>query len=89
MFSGRFVRHLERKRENEVDLLVVGDVVLPELAKLIRKEESRRDREINYTVMDKDEFAFRKKRRDPFILGILLGSRVMIIGDEEKLVALK
>ena len=87
MFSGRFARRKERKREDDVDILVVGEVVLPELAALIRKEESKRGKEINYTVMSREEFDFRKKRRDPFLLGILSGSRVMIIGDEEDLVS--
>lgn len=85
MFSGKFVRRLARK-EDEVDVLVVGEVVLPELASLIRIEESKRGKEINYTVMSRDEFDFRRKRRDPFLLGILSGSRVMIIGDEQALV---
>jgi hypothetical protein len=86
MFSGKFVRHLDRK-EDEVDILVVGEIVLPELASLIRVEESKRGKEINYTVMVRDEFDFRKRRRDPFLLGILAGSRVMIIGDEQSLVS--
>ena len=86
MFSGRFVRRKDRKREDSIDVLIVGDVVLPELAALIRKEESKRGKEINYTVMSRDELDFRKKRRDPFLLEILSGSRVMIIGDEEDLV---
>jgi DNA-binding transcriptional ArsR family regulator len=86
MFSGRFARHKEKKKEDEVDILVVGDIILPELATLIRVEESKRSKEINYTVMSREEFEFRKKRRDPFLLGILAGSRVMIIGDEESLV---
>jgi len=86
MFSGRFARGKARKREEDVDILVVGEVVLPELATLIRQEESKRSKEINYTVMSKEEFEFRKKRRDPFLLGILSGSRAMIIGDEEELV---
>lgn len=86
MFAGKFARRKERKKDDEVDILVVGDVVLPELATLIRLEESKRGKEINYTVMSKDEFDFRKKRRDPFLLGILSGSRTMIIGDEEELV---
>jgi hypothetical protein len=85
MLSGRFVRRLPRAG-NQVDLLLVGEVVLPELAKLVREEEVRLEREINYTVMTKDEFEFRKSRRDPFVLGILAGSRVMVIGDEEELV---
>lgn len=86
MFSGRFARHKEGKRDDEVDILVVGEIILPELAVLIRVEESRRGKEINYTVMSREEFEFRKKRRDPFLLGILAGSRVMVIGDEESLV---
>jgi hypothetical protein len=86
MFSGRFVRRLKRKREDDIDILVVGEVVLPELATLVRLEESKRSTEINYTVMSREEFDFRKKRRDPFLLGILASSRVMIIGDEEDLV---
>lgn len=86
MFSGRFARGKPRKKEDDIDILVVGEVVLPELATLIRTEESKRGKEINYTVMSKEEFEFRKKRRDPFLLSILSGSRTMIIGDEEELV---
>src|SRR5690606_22853594 len=40
MFSGRFARRLKRKKEDEVDILVVGDIILPELSVYIRKEES-------------------------------------------------
>lgn len=84
-FAGRFARRLPKHDPEQVDVLVVGEVVLPELALLIRAEEARRGEEINYTVMTEDEFSFRKKRRDPFIVSILSGSRVMISGDEEDL----
>jgi hypothetical protein len=87
MFSGGFARRKDRKKEDDVDILVVGEVVLPELANLIRVEETKRGKEINYTVMSREEFDFRKKRRDPFLLGILAGSRIMILGDEETLVS--
>jgi len=43
--------------------------------------------EINYTAMTEEEFKFRKQRNDPFLVAILSGSRVMIIGDEEGLLA--
>lgn len=86
MFSGRFARRLPKGPE-EVDLLVVGSIVLPELALLVRDEEKRLDTEINYTVMTEEEFEFRKKKRDPFIHEILFGSRVMIIGDEESMLS--
>ncbi|MEJ2441627.1 MAG: hypothetical protein P8Y06_01750 [Patescibacteria group bacterium] len=87
MFSGKFARRKTRKKDEEVDILVVGEVELSELANLIRVEESKRNKEINYTVMSREEFEFRKKRRDPFLLSILSGSRVMVIGDQEDLVA--
>jgi hypothetical protein len=87
MLSGRYLRGLPKKSSTDVDLLVVGNVVLPELSQMVKAEEVRREREINYTVMTEEEFAFRKRRRDPFALSILEGSRSMIIGDEEELVS--
>lgn len=85
MISGKFARNIGRGT-NDVDMLMVGKVVLPEISQLVRSEEVRREREINYTVMSEEEFEFRKRRRDPFILEILRGSRIMIIGDEQELV---
>lgn len=85
MLSGRYARGLPTK-EGLVDLLLVGEIFIPELQKVIHDEELRLGREINYTVMTKEEFDFRKKRRDPFLQGILLDSRIMLIGDELDLV---
>ncbi len=84
MFSGSFVKRL-KKSADKVDFLVVGTVVLPELAALVRNEESRLQIEINYTVMTEDEFEFRKKKHDPFIVEVLSQSRVMLFGDEESM----
>lgn len=86
MFSGRFLRKM-KEHPDEVDFLIVGNVVLPELAQLIREEEKRLTTEINYTVMTEEEFDFRKKKRDPFIISILSGSRVMLMGDEETMLS--
>lgn len=82
MFSGKFARRMKLDPD-EINLLIVGTVVLPELTLLIRAEEKRLGTEINYTVMSEEEFDFRRKRRDPFVLSILSGSRIMLIGDEE------
>ncbi len=86
MFSGRFARRIKNSPD-EVDLLLVGTVVLPELSLLVREEEKKLNSEINYTVMTEEEFAFRKKKRDPFVASILSGSRVMLIGDEESMLS--
>lgn len=86
LFSGKFTRRIKESPE-DVDLMVVGTVVLPELAVLVRNEEMRLGTEINYTAMSEEEFKFRKQRNDPFLVTILSGSRVMLIGDEEALLA--
>jgi hypothetical protein len=88
MFTGKFAKH-EKRANDEVDILVVGDIVLPEMAAIIREEEQLRATEINYTVMTNDEFEFRKARRDPFLLGILELPRVMVLGDEEEMLERK
>lgn len=84
MLSGKFVRKMPANKD-EVDLLLVGDLVMPEVTLLIKSEEERVGKEINYTVMTNEEYSFRRERRDPFLLEILIHSRVMIIGDEEEL----
>lgn len=86
MFSGRFARQLPRIDPSDIDMLIVGEIVLPELSSIVRSEEAKREKEINYTVMTADEFKFRKVRRDPFLQKILLGSRLMVVGDQEQLV---
>lgn len=82
MFSTHFVKRT-KKNADEVDLFIMGTVVLPELSVLVRAEEARLGSEINYTAMTEEEFKFRKTRNDPFIGGILSQGRVLLLGDEE------
>jgi hypothetical protein len=70
---------------SDVDLLIVGSVVLPQLATLVKKAEDTAGREINYSLMSEDEFEFRKRRRDPFVVGVIEKTGVVLIGDEEEL----
>lgn len=80
----RFAENKESGAE-DVDLLVVGQIVLPGLQALVAAEQTKRDKEINYSYMDEAEFNFRVKRRDPFILKVLTQPRIMIVGDENAL----
>lgn len=81
MLSGGYVRGL-KPGPNDVELLLVGVVVLPQLSLIVKEQEAKLGREINYTVMSEDEYQFRKTRRDPFIISVLEKPRVMLIGDE-------
>ncbi|MFH0943346.1 MAG: hypothetical protein V1810_04185 [Candidatus Beckwithbacteria bacterium] len=87
LLSGRYARRMPRKSEEDIDLLLVGQINLKNLNQLIRQAESSREKEINYAPMSLEEFEFRKARRDPFLQKILMAGRVMLIGDEEEMVS--
>lgn len=72
---------------DDVDVLVVGNIVLPELQAIISDEQAKRETEINYSFMDEAEFKFRVKRRDPFILRVITQPKVMLLGDEDELLS--
>jgi len=72
-------------KEDEVYLLLVGTIVVPEITSIVKEEEKQFGREINYTVMTEDEFIFRKKNNDPFIWRFLKQPKIMIAGTEEEL----
>ena len=82
--STRFLKGFSSSSE-DVDLLVVGSIVLPELQAVIADEQAKKETEINYSFMDEAEFKFRVKRRDPFIIHVLVQPKVMLIGDEDEL----
>jgi len=69
---------------DDVDLLLVGAVDTKALKVIIDKEQEKIEHEINYCIMPEDEFDFRKKRLDPFIIKVLTQSRIIFIGEEDK-----
>lgn len=79
--SVRFLQSVAAGSE-DVDLLIVGQIILPELQAIIADEQAKRETEINYSFMDEGEFEFRVRRRDPFILRVLVQPKIMLIGDE-------
>lgn len=68
----------------DVDVLIVGSVDAVLLKEIITRAELEHKHEINYTVMGDEEFTFRKRRKESFIVQLLSQSRVMLIGDEEE-----
>lgn len=72
-------------KSDEVYLLGVGKIVLPEFAQIVSYCEQDFGREINYTIMTEDEFVFRKRNNDPFIGKFLKTPKIMILGSEEEL----
>jgi hypothetical protein len=76
-------------RQYEIDLLVIGRVQVSVLDDIVKEAQRRHGHEVNYTIMTEEEFAFRKSRRDPFVMAFLQQTWINLIGDEEELVKLE
>jgi Fe2+ or Zn2+ uptake regulation protein len=76
----------EPLKKDEVYVMFVGFIVVPEVELIMQKVDEELGKEINYTVMTEEEFAFRKKSNDPFIWRFLRQPKIMLIGSEEDLV---
>lgn len=76
-----------RAGKDDLDMIIVGkNVNVAALTAAVQRAERQTEREINYTVLKEGELLLRKKRRDAFIMNILQGSKIMLIGDEDELV---
>lgn len=81
--STKFSKRQEIKEE-EVYFMLVGQIVVPEITQIVSEVEKTFGRDINYTVMAEDEFAFRKRNNDPFVWRFLRQPKVMLVGSEDE-----
>lgn len=84
--SQKLIRGLKRDPE-EVDLMIVGKTIMPQVSLLVKQIEKMLGTEINYSCMTEEEFSYRKSHKDPFIVKVLLQSRLTLIGDEIQLLS--
>jgi len=73
--------------EKDVDLVLVGDINTEVLKQYIRAVEKEHKHEINYMVLSETEFKALKARKDAFFQRILVQPRVMLLGDEDKMIS--
>ncbi len=66
-----------------VDFMIIGDINMDELGKIIDKIEKSSGREIHYTVLKKNEFEVRKRRRDQFLMDVMVQDNIMLVGKNE------
>lgn len=78
VLSGVFVNNLEAP----VDLLIVGDCNRRKLANTVSALEDELVKDINYTVMNQDEFAYRREITDMFLYNILDGEKIVVIDED-------
>lgn len=84
IYSYKFITS-EKKSPDDIDLIIVGNVSYKEIENNIKQEEEIRGHEINYMIMDKNEFQMRKQKRDQFIVDFFLDCPVVIIGSPQEI----
>ncbi len=78
LLTGFFVND----QEAAVDLFVVGTFNKEKMMKLIKDLEAVLVKEVNYSVMPEDEFAYRREIADMFLYKILDGPKVVIVDED-------
>lgn len=66
------------------DILIVGKVNEKKLKRLIKKFERELSHEINYTVLPKAEFQYRKDVTDRFLYNILENKKIVVVNELDK-----
>ena len=79
--SQKLSRGLVRGPE-DVDMVIVGKLIMPQVNQTVRAVEKILNTEINYSCMTEEEFNYRKSHKDPFIIKVLLQPKIVLIGDE-------
>jgi predicted nucleotidyltransferase len=77
----------EEKADSDVDLLMIGDVDMNLLDSSLEKLEKMLGREINYVLYSMKEFKSKRKAKDGFLMEVLSGKKIMVIGAEDGLEA--
>ncbi len=75
VFTGRFVDN----PNVQTDILIVGSIDQKTLQKVVSEFEAELGYEINYTLMPKEEFLYRRQITDRFLFSILEGEKVVMV----------
>jgi predicted nucleotidyltransferase len=78
----------EEHATSDVDLMVIGNVGLGDLAPSLRKAEKHLGREINVTNYSENEFSTKVAKGDHFLTGVLKGSLQFVKGEQRDLDAI-
>lgn len=69
------------KTTSDIDLMIIGDISLKDLAPQIREAERLLGREVNPTIYTKKEFAKKIEMQDAFLLTVLKDKKIILKGD--------
>ncbi|HUU60583.1 MAG TPA: HEAT repeat domain-containing protein [Phycisphaerae bacterium] len=78
----------EQDAESDIDLMVIGDVSLKELAPGLRRAEQELGRQVSVVIHSPEQWAKRCRERDPFVTAVLKNKKLFALGDPDELAAM-
>jgi len=71
--------------QSDLDLMIVGEVDLSGLSSTVAAMEEQLSRPVNYILYSKEEWKSKVEAGDPFILNVMKGDKIMLIGAIDEL----
>jgi len=75
----------EYANDSDVDLLIIGKPDIAKLTKEMNSVEKELGRELKMAVLTKEDYEFRKKRREKLILDIIEKDKIVLLGSPNKI----
>jgi predicted nucleotidyltransferase len=75
----------EPDMQSDLDLMIIGKIKLSDLSSSIAAIEEKLTRPVNYIIYSQEEWESKVKERDPFILNVLKGEKIMLLGSIDEL----
>ena len=78
----------EQDADSDIDLMVIGDVSLRELSPGLKRAERELGRQVNAVVYSEEEWRTRCREKDNFVMNVLKGAKVFVIGERNDVAAM-
>lgn len=79
IYTGKFTRD----ETSGVDVVIVGDINIPNLDNAINKLEEAEKKEIRYSVFSPDEFDYRRKINDRFVTNVIGSKKIIHVNKDQ------
>ena len=75
----------EELSSSDIDLMIIGDVALSEIASSLKKAEDRLSRPVNPTVYTQSEYAMKFRQGHNFITTVHNAEKLFVVGTQDDL----
>lgn len=74
------------QNDYDIDMLILTESNVNDIVGLLKSVEEKVGKELRITVLKPSDIEFHHKKRDDFLLNILRGDKIIIIGDQSNLI---